>query len=104
MFKSAEAGIRVLYPMPMVMASNWSMTPLLSTSPAARLTRGMVKVLPAVSVAKPCAPRNPSAEAEIPYVPAGAVRLKIPSSTIITLKRELSGLYKRMVTGLLAST
>ena len=78
---------------------------MLFTSPAARLTVGMVVTTPAVSVAKPCAPRKPSAEAVIPYVPAGAVRLKVPSALATTVAAtELSGLYKRMVTGLLAST
>lgn len=104
LFKSAEAGIAVLYPMPMVIASNWSMTPFPSTSPAARLTSGMVVMLPAVSVAKPWAPRNPSAEAVIPYEPAGAVRLNVPSALAITeAAMELSALSKRMVTGFPAS-
>jgi len=81
------------------------MTPLLSTSPAARLTIGIVLTTPSVSVAKPWAPRNPSAAAAIAYVPAGAVRLNVPSALATTdAATELSALYKLMVIGLPAMT
>lgn len=81
------------------------MTPLLSTSPAARLTAGIVVTFPYASVVKPCAPRKPSAEAPIRYIPAGAVIVKVPSGLAITvLTMETSPSYKVMVTGLLAIT
>lgn len=65
--------------MPRVMASSWSMTLLLSISPANRLTAGKVAVVPPVIVAEPCALRNPLAVATTVYVPETALRLKVPS-------------------------
>ena len=66
--------------MPMVRASNASMTPLLSISPANRLIGGNVVAFPPVIVVEFfCALRNPLALATTVYVPGGAVRLKVPS-------------------------
>lgn len=66
--------------MPIVIASNWSITLLLSTSPASKLIAGFVVVLPAEMTAEPCALRNPLAEALTVYVPAGAEMLNVPSA------------------------
>ena len=66
---------------------------------------GLVLVFPAVSVVEPCALRKPLAVARTVYVPAGAVRLKVPSTLAVTeAATELSALSKLTVTGLPAST
>src|SRR5688572_3660893 len=89
----------------MVKASNWSMTLLLSTSPANRVTAGSVTVPPAVSVTAAWALRKPPAVATAAYAPAGAVRLKVPSGLAVTdVTSMLPGLKRLLVTGLPAST
>src|SRR5215208_3412397 len=91
--------------MPIVKASSWSITSLLSISPAKRLMVGCVLVLPAVKVTAPCARRNPLAVARTVYGPAGAVRLKVPLALAVAeVTRVLFASYKLTVTGLLAST
>lgn len=92
--------------MPMVMASNWSMTALPSISPAGKVTLGMVVMFPAIRLAVPCALKKPSALAVMTvYIPCGAVRLKEPSALArVEAINELLGSYRRTVTGLLAKT
>ena len=74
-------------------------------SPANRLIVGIVLAPPAVSATGPWALRNPLADAAMLYVPAGTVRLNVPSGLAVTdAASELSALYKPTVTGLLART
>ena len=74
-------------------------------SPAGKVTVVIVRVVPFVSVMEPCALRNPLAVAVIVYVPAGTVKMKVPFELAFSVTAsELSALYKRMVTGLLAIT
>src|SRR6185503_18511717 len=65
---------------------------------------GFVLVLPPVIVAEPSAMRNPLALAVIVYVPAGAVRLKLPSGSAVMEVTSVSAAYRLTVTGLLART
>src|SRR5512143_1009576 len=77
------------------------MTSLLTISPAARVTAGFVLVSPAVSVTEPDARRKPSAVATTVYVPAGAVRLNVPSGFGVTdVTAALLASYRVTVTGL----
>lgn len=91
--------------MPIVKASNWSITLLLSISPASKVTFGFVVVLPGFNTAEPCALRKPLAVANTVYVPAGAVRLNVPSKLAVT---EVISVFpasnKLTVTGLEAIT
>ena len=81
------------------------MTLLLTISPASNVTLGWVVVLPAVNVTEPRAPRNPLAMAVTVYVPAGAVRLNVPSKLAVTdVTGALFVSYRVTVTGLLAFT
>jgi hypothetical protein len=66
---------------------------------------GLVVLLPEVSIAGPSALRKPGAVARTVYVPAGALRLKVPSvlaSTDVTRVSVTS--YRPTVTGLPANT
>src|SRR5688572_24149546 len=79
------------------------MSPL--TSPATNLVGGCVLVLPPTIVAAPSVLRWPLAEARMPYLPAGAVKLKVPSALAVTeVTNESSRLYSSSVTGLPANT
>src|SRR5215510_7507924 len=91
--------------MPIVRASNWSMTLLLSISPASRSIVGNVVVFPPVMVTEPCALRNPLAVATTLYIPGGAVKANVPSTLAGTDAASVSStLYKLIVTGLEACT
>ena len=92
--------------MPMVMASNWSITSLLSISPANRLIVGNVVTFPPVIVTDSfCALRNPLAVARTVYVPSGAVRLKTPVGSAGTdAINLLVASYNLTMTGSVAST
>src|SRR4026208_2425378 len=66
---------------------------------------GSVLEPPEVKLTEPCALRKPLATAITLYVPAGAVRLNVPSRLAVTVSASVSSkLYKFTVTGLLAST
>jgi len=74
-------------------------------SPANRLIVGIALVLPAVSVIEPSALRKPAAVARTVYVPAGALRLNVPSGLTVTdVTNVFTASYKPTVTGLLADT
>lgn len=89
----------------MVNASNWSMTLLLSISPASNVTFGMEVEPPLVIVAEPDALRKPLAVAFTVYVPAGAVRLNVPSGLAGTeATRLFPASYRLTVTGFPAMT
>ena len=65
----------------------------------------IVSAPPEVRVTDPCALRKPLATASMLYVPAGAVRLKVPSGFAATdATTELFTSNRLTVTGLLAST
>ena len=90
---------------PMVMASSQSITKLLSMSPGNNVIVGFEVVPPAVIVTGPMALRKPRAWATILYVPAGAVRLNVPSGFAnATATGLLSGSNRSRMTGLPAST
>jgi len=81
------------------------MTLLPSISPASNVTFGNEVVPPLVIVAEPAALRKPGAVATTAYVPAGAVRLKVPSGLAGTdATNVFVASYKLTVTGLVAST
>src|SRR6266508_6330630 len=81
------------------------MTLLLSISPAAKLIVGIVVVFPAVNVIEPWALRKPLTVAVTVYIPAGALRLNVPSVLAVTdMTSVFVASYKLTVTGLLAST
>src|SRR5574341_848210 len=91
--------------MPIVMASSWSITLLPSRSPASSVTLGNEVVPPPVIVAEPAALRKPGAVATTAYVPAGAVRLKVPSGLAGTVATNvLAASYSLTVTSLPAKT
>ena len=91
--------------MPIVNASNWSITLLASISPAGKVIVGKVVAAPARTVKVPCAPRYPLASARIRYVPGGTVKLNVPSGLAdIVTTGVLSRLLTVTVTGLAAIT
>ena len=91
--------------MPIVRASSWSMTLLLSISPACRLTVGIVVVFPLLTVAEPSTLRNPLALATTLYVPGETVKANVPSGFAETVAANvLSALYRLTVTALEAFT
>ncbi len=74
-------------------------------SPASSVIAGFAVVSPAVRVTEPAARRKPSAVATTVYVPAEAVRLKVPSVFAVTeVTSVFSALYRLTVTGLPACT
>lgn len=90
--------------MPIVSASNWSITLLPSISPASKVTLGLVVVLPGFNTAEPCALKNPLAVATTVYVPGGAVRLNVPSGLAVAEVTSVFPAYRPTVTGLEAIT
>ncbi len=91
--------------MPIVKASNGPMRLSPSMSPASNVTLGMVVVPALVIVAEPAALKKPGAVATTAYVPAGAVRLNVPSGLAGTVATNVLVLsYNLTVTALPART
>src|SRR6266498_533493 len=81
------------------------MTLLPSISPASRVMVGRELLLPAPIAMDPCAARKPLAVARALYVPAGAVRLNVPSRFAVTdVTSVFVASYRLTVTGLPART